>query len=222
MEPEISRKTLDLLGSPVTGALVNLDARAPYANQIRTAQSFFANRPRFIRDILLKPEPKQRYIDVDGLVPHIRKLLAFDIVGVTEKELGSTLLERATAVARLRGALDQHEVDRPIHLFGSLDTLFTPLYFLMGAEIFDGLTWMRYSYYAGQTLHFEALPLITGNLTLRDDQRAARVLTSNLDYLLRLKEDMRRYLMTKKMSVFGEIAPVISKGVETVMSHLKV
>jgi hypothetical protein len=81
---------------------------------------------------------------------------------------------------------------------------------------------MRYSYYAGQTLHFEALPLITGNLTLRDDQRAARVLTSNLDYLLRLKEDMRRYLMTKKMNVFGEIAPVISKGVETVMSHLKV
>ncbi len=46
-------------------------------------------------------------------------------------------------IAKLRKALDKAGLNIPLHVFGSLDTVTTPLYFLAGADIFDGLTWLR-------------------------------------------------------------------------------
>jgi hypothetical protein len=142
----------------------------------------------------------------------MKRLLAFDIIGVTEKELGPSVLDRVVALARLRQALDDRGVDRPIHLFGSLDTLYTPLYFFAGAEIFDGLTWLRYAYHKGATLYADALALLESNLTLREEQRAARVLVQNIDYLAKLSLQMKRFLVEGDMAVFGEF------GAETLLA----
>ena len=43
-------------------------------------------------------------------------------------------------------ALDDAGVGIPIHVFGSLDPLISPIYWLAGAEIFDGLTWINMAY----------------------------------------------------------------------------
>ena len=83
------------------------------------------------------------------MIKHRHELSHFSIIGFTEKELGPSLLKRMTAIARVRRALKEVNLDLPIHVFGSLDTISTPLYFLAGADIFDGLTWLRYAFRDG-------------------------------------------------------------------------
>jgi hypothetical protein len=55
---------------------------------------------------------------------------AGDVIGVTEKEAGSTLRERIETVVLLRRALHLIGSDIPIHLFGGLDPALSPLFFL--------------------------------------------------------------------------------------------
>ena len=52
-------------------------------------------------------------------------------------------------IAQIRRALDGVGLDTPLHVFGSLDTVTTPMYFMAGADIFDGLTWLRFAFYNG-------------------------------------------------------------------------
>jgi hypothetical protein len=218
--PSLLGETLKSLSPDVTGVLVNYDYKAPYPAQIAAAQVFFSKAPHFKSDFLLKPEPKQRYIDVDRLHPNMKRLLAFDIIGVTEKELGSSVLERASTIAHLRRGLDEQGVNRPIHVFGSLDTICTPLYFMVGAELFDGLTWLRYGYHDGATLYSDALAVLEGNLTQREDQRAASVLVNNLNYLARLKLQMMRYLAGEGAAVFGRFAEALESARSSIESTL--
>lgn len=78
----------------------------------------------------------------------------FHALGVTEKELGGNFKERMINIARIRKALNGVGLENmPIHIFGSLDTVSTPLYFVAGADIFDGLTWLRFAYYKGMTIY---------------------------------------------------------------------
>jgi hypothetical protein len=214
-------ETLSSFSPEVTGAIVNFDGKGSYERQISDAQAFLSRWPRFLAVCLVKPEPRAQYLNVDKLRPLLPRLHAFSAVGVTEKELGSSVLDRALAIAKLRGALDQGGVDIPIHVFGSLDTLFTPLYFLVGAEIFDGLTWLRYAYRDGATVYPDALALMEGDLSLRDDQRVARMVVHNLDYLGRLKLQMRRYVRERDMSVFGKaIATALQQALSSVEAEL--
>jgi hypothetical protein len=101
-----------------------------------------ARDPRLGSAFLLKPKEKET-LTIESIAKHAAMLRHFDIVGVTEKEAGVSFLERLTFVARLRALLDSNEVDKPIHVFGGLDPFMTPLYFLAGADIVDGLTWLR-------------------------------------------------------------------------------
>jgi len=96
-----------------------------------------------LREILLKPETtNQRFLQVPAIVENIRALADFDIIGLTEKEVGSSIFDRMQNIATIRLALDKAGMEIPIHVFGSLDTITTPMYFLAGADIFDGLTWL--------------------------------------------------------------------------------
>ena len=209
---------LDSFAPEVTGAIVNFDGRGSYDQQIADSQAFMARWPRFLSVFLLKPEPRAQFIDVDRLHPHAQRLRAFSALGVTEKELGSTLLDRAVRVAGLRRMLDSRDVHIPIHLFGSLDTVFTPLYFLSGAEIFDGLTWLRYAYRKGLTIYGDSLALMEQNLTLRDDQRLTAMVVQNLHYLARLKTQMHRYVAEEDIAVFEEVAPTLQQSISAVQA----
>lgn len=61
---------------------------------------------------------------------------SFHALGVTEKELGGNFKERMINIARIRKALNGVGLENmPIHIFGSLDTVSTPLV-LWPAQIF--------------------------------------------------------------------------------------
>ncbi len=118
--------------------------------QIARARAAISKRSDVMHETLLKPETETaRFLDVHAILPHIHDLAPFDAIGVTEKEIGNSILERMEHIARLRNALTAAGMDIPIHVFGSLDTITSPMYFLPGADIFDGLTWLRFAFYKG-------------------------------------------------------------------------
>ncbi|MDW3181367.1 hypothetical protein [Roseobacter sp.] len=67
----------------------------------------------------------------------------------TEKEIGASTKDRLTFLAAFRDLLDEAGMETAIHVFGGLDPLMTPLYFLAGADVFDGLSWLGYAFKMG-------------------------------------------------------------------------
>ena len=115
----------------------------------------------------------------------------FDVIGVTERELGDSILDRLIALGTLRGILNTAGVGSPIHVFGGLDPIFTPLLFAAGGEIFDGLGWLRYSYKNGLPLHRAAGPVIDGQVRKRWHSALASAQLSNLDEIRLLEDELQ-------------------------------
>jgi hypothetical protein len=185
--------------------------------QIADAQRFFNSFPHLTRNFLIKPTGTEtrkqkkkksagtsgqkqtkhiakKYIDVaKDVVPHIAKLRAFDILGVTEKELGKDLLHRLQSLARLRAAMDREDLTIPIHVWGGLDPVITPLYFFAGAEIFDGVSWLRYAYHNGIAVYRDCCGILDGGIEPMDHVRA-KALFGNLSCLRRITNSLRLFV----------------------------
>lgn len=79
------------------------------------------------------------------LIDTLRRLQSqVEVLGVVENELGPGIRTRLRSVARLRKALDQEGIEKPVHIFGASDPQALALYSLAGANIFDGVNWSRY------------------------------------------------------------------------------
>lgn len=206
---EAFEAVVDSIDERVQAVLVNWDLgrgendeQPSYEEQIESAQEFFSKRKHFLSDVVLKPPKKATQHRLADIAPVLARLRGFDIVGVAEKDLGNTFIGRLETLAALRVKLDQEGVDKPIHLFGGLDPLYTPLYFAAGAEIFDGLSWLRYAYVDGISQHREAailmnreyrtrIPLATGDIQLAN-LRALRELREQLNVFVDRDSDWSR------------------------------
>lgn len=133
------------------------------ADQVVAARRIFQRYGMFASDFILKPwTPSGRVVDPRELSQQTVSLLrGFDVIGVTEKELGTDLWDKLSRVAALRAALDRAGIDAPIHIWGGLDPVISPLFYFAGAEIFDGVSWLRYAYMDGVAVCREAFgPLL--------------------------------------------------------------
>ncbi|HEY5286725.1 MAG TPA: hypothetical protein VIJ50_06445 [Solirubrobacteraceae bacterium] len=167
-------------------AIVNFDVdHAPFSDQIAAAQRLFAAHSSRASVMLLKPEHEKRFIDDALLGAVAADLRSFDIVAVTEKELGNTLLERLRTLVRVRRVLERSNVAAPLHVFGGLDPLLTPLYIACGAEIVDGVGWLRYAYLDDAAHHLETRAV--RDLDSRVDVRLLTTVNRNLLYMRDLK-----------------------------------
>nr|MBA3572745.1 hypothetical protein [Pyrinomonadaceae bacterium] len=139
----------------VPSVLISYDhpkERLPIKEQIERAKSMAPGLSGFLREILLKPETtRETLLQLPAIIQNIHRLADFDVIGMTEKEVGNSIFNRMQNIAKLRLALDNAGLHTPIHVFGSLDTVTTPMYFLAGADIFDGLTWLRFAFHDGHT-----------------------------------------------------------------------
>jgi hypothetical protein len=171
------------------------DAQRPsYRDQREGAQQFANERPQLKIDFLLKPPGGDAFIVPAELAAEASALATFDVVGVTEKELGETLLERVLGLARLRRLLDSSGCAAvPLHVFGALDPVMTSLYFMAGAEVFDGLSWLRYAYYDDTAVHPDELAVITGSFDANRVLREAERYLSNLRQLSLLRERLTQW-----------------------------
>jgi hypothetical protein len=186
--------------------------------QLEKARQSFEGMSGVLRSILLKPEMlSQKYLQIDKIVSKASCLREFDIIGVTEKELGASVLDRLFNLARIRMALDHEEVLKPIHVFGCLDPLSCSLFFIAGAEIFDGLTWLRFAYMNGDTVYSEQYRLMNAvddNSSMADN----RMFQGNLDKLRELKDHLINY---HNSGNFKDIREVDSDLLERVVGRVK-
>ncbi len=134
--------------------VVSFDVAAPLVDQVRLARSLFDQHPLLASDFLCKPTSADApFVDVDSLIAGVDEVASFDILGIAEKELGESVLDRCQNVLRVREALHRRGHETPIHIFGCLDPLTVLAYFLCGADIFDGLSWLRFTLVEGLPIY---------------------------------------------------------------------
>ena len=166
--------------------------RKPIDQQINDANDLFDGKEKFLKEILIKPEtPRSLRVKSENIIKHINSLKSFDIIGFTDKELGYSLLDRMINLAKIRKALDENRIIKPIHIFGSLDPITTPLYYIAGADIFDGLSWLRFIFHDNNTYYIDSFgPKIKG-IHVNIKVIWGKTISDNYDFLLRLKLDLK-------------------------------
>lgn len=175
--------------------VVNFDMRGPIDQQIGNARELFNSLPReYMTDFLVKPETKDaNYVPISSLGKHWEDLADFDVIGITEKELGSSFLARCKNLVALRRDLSYHDINVPIHIFGGLDPLSVIAYFLCGADVFDGLSWLRLAYRNGIALYYNSYALVEGQWTRTNHQVHVKASLDNLEHLSRTQAIMRTF-----------------------------
>ena len=131
-------------------------------------------------------------------------------------------------IFRIRKALDDSGCISPMHIFGSLDPISTILYFLAGAEIFDGLTWLKYSYYNGSALYTSNYGAMNSELgiNVKDGQVKTMSLVKNTYYLTKMKRTMIDFIKNKEFSIFDDLGgkgfgEVLEKSYRIFKSNIK-
>lgn len=185
--------------------LVNYDVEDPisFDKQVELASKYFRNYPTFISDFLCKPIAKGQPIDVDNLIQNVYFLSNFNILGLTEKELGSSVLERCTNIYRIRLALNKANINMPIHIFGCLDPLNILVYFLSGADIFDGLSWLRFAYNENIPTYFNSHAILSGRWHLDDIEARVLLYSENIQQLSNIKTKMEQFVETRDLKTLG-------------------
>lgn len=140
----------------------------PLREQIEAARELFKEFDGCFTNFILKPWEKAGTVikPEDLSDTDYANLRGFDVIGVTEKELGRDPLRRLRAVAKLRKGLDDAKIAAPIHVWGGLDPIMTPLLFFAGAEIFDGVSWLRYAFRKGIAINREVHSVLNTDLGL--------------------------------------------------------
>ncbi len=200
----------------------NPERHTALSRQLESAQRQFRDHPAFVPEFLIKPEQKGAPVDVQSIRRIAPDLKTVAIIGITERELGDTLIRRMETIAEVRRILDSAGVQAPIHVFGSLDTLSTALYYVAGAEIFDGLTWLRFGYHDGTTMYsqnYGAIRTETGLLKTAGDL-AHSMWKDNYYYLESLTDNMRSFARDGDFAHFGPIETILSRAANHLWSRL--
>jgi len=198
--------------------------RKPVAEQLRDAKQAASVAGGHLHCFLLKPEAQEeRSVEpaLRALRAQLGELDGFQLLGVTEKELGSSPLERMVRIASLRQALDDASLRIPIHVFGALDPLSVSLYFVAGAEVFDGLTWSRYAYNAGQCVYLHNNAAVAYGLEVSYDEARVRTIKDNLRYLDQLERSLRRLAETRDWTHLSDNRSVVEAAAERMLRQLE-
>jgi hypothetical protein len=175
--------------------------------------------------LLLKPSPSAGPYIQDAL-REIGALAsefgAFDAVGVVDKELAEPVYDRLFTVARIRLAMDAAGLKgQPIHVFGALDPQSCVAYFLAGADIFDGLNWMRLAFSDGRAHHSFGHHLLSTSGGLRS--RAARdaIWAGNMHEMIATTYQMREFITDGVVTAFKSNAGLAQKVLDLLRSEFE-
>jgi len=195
---------LDTLKPLTKVVLINYDKHGPLKKQITDAQNLFSKYPEYATCFLCKPSQTSiSTVDIMNLVENITLTEPFNILGLTEKELGDSLLKRCQNILKIRKALDSQGLTLPIHIFGCLDPLSILSYFLCGADIFDGLSWLKFGFYENVAIYVNNHALLKGSWSEPDLSIQALAYVLNLKELAHLMYNMRKFTRENDFAIFG-------------------
>src|SRR5215212_2580372 len=195
-------RNLTSLEEPLPLVITNFDRDStgkPIKEQIAAARGLFYDFPGPLTDFILKPwtENMKEIHPTEMTDDDFANLGGFDIVGIAEKELGRDPLGRLRAVATFRQRLDNAGLASvPLHIWGGLDPVMTPLYFFAGAEIFDGVSWLRYAFRDGIAINRESHSILndTMGINTKSDENNAFAGLTNLHFLDNLAASLQRWV----------------------------
>ena len=219
------KEVLSALPSGYPIVITNFDYQAigkDIERQIQLAQTLFNRYPGFLNDFILRPSGRAKFVNIDDIVRHIEKMRRFHIIGITEKELGVNILDKLVNIANLRSAMNRKGIDIPIHVWGGLDPVTSPLYFCAGAEIFDGVSWLRYGYYSDAAIPRDAYTAL--DLGIQTPWRRAQAirLAKNLSYLETMAIRMRTFVDKggRDFSVFNTYHEAIQEAYKALCTRI--
>ena len=189
----------------------------PFSEQIRAARKQFRMFPSWATNFILKPDtPDSGVVHAKRVAQIANELRSFDVIGVTEKELGKGLMDRLKRLAKLRLTLWDNGIEAPIHVWGGMDPLTTPLYFFAGADIFDGVSWLRYAYTDGLAVTINSGPILRGELLAPHEHSLAITRSRNLTALQELAVNMRFFANqeTPDFTIFGPQEATLKRAYE--------
>ena len=206
---------LEIAGGIDGGAnviLVNYDSTETLQHQIKLASDDFSHAPHAASDFLMKPEFPHSLVNVGKIAKHSSELGQFDIVGITARESGDSLVKRCRTVVSLRDSLEDAGLNAPIHIFGAINPTEVLTYFFCGADVFDGLNWLRLAFRKHGSIAIEeaAFQGLNSNLDECDLRMGER--TSNLIFLYRLQESLHRYCLTGDLDELSQEFPFARKA----------
>ena len=197
------------------------EKRVTLKRQISRAEKLLSDFPTHLIDFLIKPTRKGKPLDIDEIVTNISLLNKFHIIGLTEKELGTSILDRMNNIKKIREALDNVNNKAPLHIFGNLDPMTSILYFLCGAEIFDGLTWLRFAFHEGKSIYDQNIDAIKGRITQKDNLNKNMSLIENIIYMSKLKHQMKTFLKETEAGKGDEAFKVFEFNHDQILKSFK-
>lgn len=222
---ERHRKELERWPGHVPAIFVTYDdgvTRLPIRQQLEGAEDYLSFSDEHLITFLLRPETKaQKYVQLDSIKKEVEGLGHFAMLGLTEKELGKSQLERMTMIARIRLVLDEASARVPIHIFGCLDPISIPLYFMAGAEVFDGLAWLRYGFADGVAMYRQNAAALRIGIDRTDDFVKMKTMQDNLGSLVDLRNRLRRFLLDRDFGKFGSHERLFRESLELLNTEEK-
>ncbi|MDR3488257.1 MAG: hypothetical protein P4M05_25590 [Bradyrhizobium sp.] len=197
---DLHAKTLATIDVTIPVVAVSYD-RTELAIGDQIAAALAARDPRLGSAFLLKPKDGEA-LAIESITEHATMLRHFDIVGVTEKEAGGSFFERLIFIARLRALLDSNEIDKPVHVFGGLDPFMTLLYFLAGADIVDGLTWLRMAFTDNDARYLPEHAAMSDPMTMLTDTEW-QIRRNNFGHMIDMQTAIRRFLRSGDYNVLS-------------------
>jgi hypothetical protein len=164
-------------------------------DQVASAKELATAFPGATVDFLVKPYDGNR-VQTGDVRAIVADLAPFDILGFTEKELGCSLSERLHMVVQTRRLLAEVGLETPIHVFGCLDPASVTLFFLCGADIFDGLTWLRLAFHDSLAIYRNNWAVLADCQNVPDDELRLWSYLRNLSALDRLRARLTAYAGT--------------------------
>ncbi|MFY1110778.1 MAG: hypothetical protein AB3K77_03715 [Methanosarcinaceae archaeon] len=208
-DEELYLKTVNEWDSSIPTVLVSYDHPSKRENlqkQILNAKESLGSKEGVLKELLLKAETQNSFLNIDNVVENLRDLNDFDIIGFTEKELGRSVLNCMENISRIRLEMEDLGLEIPIHVFGSLDTITTPLYYMSGADIFDGLSWLRFIFDdgTGNTSYVNSFGPKKEGIYENMKNIWIKSVYNNYTYLRKLEWDLKKFHYSKDFSHFGE------------------
>jgi hypothetical protein len=221
---DLHKKAVKKLSTRRPTVLISYDhpgVRHTIKEQIEKAEDLFKRRRKFLKEILLKSEKNKQFINIEHILENVESLDQFDIIGITEKELGASALDRMLNIAKIRIKMDDAGIKRPIHIFGSLDPVTTPLYYFSGADIFDGLSWLRFMFSNGDTVYIDSFGPKKYGIQERLGKIWMTSMSTNNSVLVRLKLDLEKFQSTEDFGIFENNSDFFKRAYEDFNSQLR-
>ena len=206
-------KTVSSLGDIGNMILVNFDHSNSIEKQIESASEDFSHVWNAASDFLVKPESQSELVNLARLSKYSLSLSQFNIIGVTARESGDSFLKRCSSIVMLRDLMNNAGLNLPIHVFGAITPLEVLTYFFCGADIFDGLNWLRLGFRDHASIPIEEAVVENMKWNLTDFDLLDGEWTHNLQFLYQLQEALRLYTISGDLGSLSVDFPIACKAV---------